>query len=74
MLNYRRAPAFLALAEKYPHELLEQAANHARYLQLKSPKQLQTILQNLQEKQTENQIAISQQTQQMTRDADYFIQ
>lgn len=74
MLNYRRALAFLALAEKYPHELIEQSAGHARYLQLKSPKQLQIVLENLQATQQEQSMQISPQTQQMTRKADYFIQ
>lgn len=74
MLNYRRALAFLALSEKYPHELLEQAADHAMYLQLKSPKQLRDVIQKLQARQQENPVSISEKTQAMIRDADYFIQ
>jgi hypothetical protein len=74
MLNYRRALALLNFTRQYPLELLEAAAEVAIPYQLHTPKPFQRLLEKL--KATQSQppgIPISQETQELLRDADYFI-
>jgi hypothetical protein len=74
-LNMRRAQGLVALAEKYPPSLMEQAAELALKQQLSthSPlfKRLIETLQNHQQQQ--HPIHLSQQSLEFVRDMDYFI-
>lgn len=72
-LNTRRALAILRLVDKYNQTQLEEAAKVAVIHKLYSPKQLETLIQKMQTQHTEENILISEATQQFIRKADYFI-
>ena len=73
-LNYRRALALLNFARQYPVELLEAAAEVAIPYQLHTPEPFQRVLEKLKAAESRHvEIPISQETQELLREADYFI-
>jgi len=74
-LNMRRAQGLVALAEKYPRPLVEQAAELALNQQLSTHPQLfKRLIETLQKNnQQQSPIHLSQQSLEFVRDMDYFI-
>ena len=74
-LNMRRAQGLVALAEKYPRPLVEQAAELALDQQLSTyPKLFKQLIETLKNNnQQQNPIHLSQQSLEFVRDMDYFI-
>jgi hypothetical protein len=74
-LNMRRAQGLVALAEKYPRSLVEQAAELALNQQLSThPKLFKQLIETLQNHhQQPSPIHLSQQSLEFVRDMDYFI-
>jgi transposase len=74
-LNMRRAQGLVALAEKYPRPLVEQAAELTLKQQLSTyPKLFKQLIETLQNnQQQQNPIHLSQQSLEFVRDMDYFI-
>lgn len=74
-LNMRRAQGLVALTEKYPQTLVEQAAELALNQQLSTyPKLFKQLIETLQKnKQQQSPIHLSQQSLEFVRDMDYFI-
>jgi transposase len=74
-LNMRRAQGLVALAEKYPQPLVEQAAELALKQQLSThPKLFKRLLETLpNHHQQQRPIQLSQQSLEFVRDMDYFI-
>ena len=74
-LNMRRVQGLVALAEKYPLPLVEQAAELALKQQLSThPKLFQRLIETLQKNnQQQSPILLSQQSLEFVRDMDYFI-
>jgi adenosine deaminase len=73
-LNTRKAQALIKLADSYPAKHLNAAAHIACQHKYHLPKQFETILQKISFEREENDIPISEATQQFIRPADYFIQ
>ena len=70
----RRAQGLVALAEKYPRSLVEQAAELALNQQLSThPKLFKQLIETLQNHQQPSPIHLSQQSLEFVRDMDYFI-
>lgn len=74
-LNMRRAQGLVALAEKYPPLLVEQAAELALKHQLSThPKLFKRLMETIQNhNQQQRPIQLSQQSLEFVRDMDYFI-
>jgi len=74
-LNMRRAQGLVALAEKYPLPLVEQAAELALNQQLSTHPQLfKRLIETIQNhNQQQRPIQLSQQSLEFVRDMDYFI-
>ena len=74
-LNMRRAQGLVALAEKYPPSLVEQAAELALNQQLSThPKLFKRLIETIQNhQQQQSPIQLSQQSLEFVRDMDYFI-
>jgi hypothetical protein len=74
-LNMRRAQGLVALAEKYPLPLVEQAAELALKQQLSThPKLFKRLIEIIQNhNQQQRPIQLSQQSLEFVRDMDYFI-
>jgi hypothetical protein len=74
-LNMRRAQGLVALAEKYPRPLVEQAAELALKQQLSTHPQLfKRLIETIQNHdQQQSPIHLSQQSLEFVRDMDYFI-
>jgi predicted lipid carrier protein YhbT len=74
-LNMRRAQGLVALAEKYPRPLVEQAAELTLNQQLSTyPKLFKRLIETLQNhQQHQSPIQLSQQSLEFVRDMDYFI-
>jgi hypothetical protein len=74
-LNMRRAQGLVALAEKYPQPLVEQAAELALDQHLSTyPKLFKQLIETLQNNnQQQKPIHLSQQSLEFVRDMDYFI-
>lgn len=73
-LNTRKAQALIRLADRYPAERLNAAANIACQNKFHLPKQLEAILEKISSEREETGILVSEATQQFVRPADYFIQ
>jgi hypothetical protein len=74
-LNMRRAQGLVALAEKYPRPLVEQASELALKQQLSTHHKLfKQLIETLQKNnQQPSPIHLSQQSLEFVRDMDYFI-
>lgn len=74
-LNLRKAQALLALAERWPHQLVEQAAAYAIAQNISAtPKSFIRLLQSLEgQNQPQTQLPVSEQTFEFIRDMAYFI-
>ncbi len=74
-LNMRRVQGLVALAEKYPRPLVEQAAELALNQQLSTHPQLfKRLIETIQNhNQQQRPIQLSQQSLEFVRDMDYFI-
>jgi transposase len=71
-LHYRRALALLNFTRQYPVELLEAAAQVAIPYKLHVPKQFERLLEKLHASE-QTPVPISSDTQELLREADYFI-
>lgn len=71
-LNYRRALGLLNFTNKYSAALVEAAAPVASFYKLHVPKQFERVLEKLKAKE-QTPLPISHQTQELLREADYFI-
>ena len=75
-LNLRRAQGIISLANNYPTEIIEQAAEVAltnfRYI---TPKLFKALIKNLQQRNIENnsQLSLSDETSSFVRDMEYFL-
>jgi len=73
-LNTRRAQALIRLAERYPNEQLNLAAQVACQYKCYVPKQVERIIQKITAASEDSEISISEATQAFIRSADYFTQ
>ncbi len=73
-LNTRRAQALIRLAERYPNEQLNIAAQIACQYKCYVPKHVERIIQKIMAASDDTEISISEATQAFIRPADYFIQ
>ena len=75
-INLRKAQGIVALAKKYPADVIEQAAEAAlaRFGSI-SPKLFKSMIEKLLQQQTEhnNQLSLSDETSGFVRDMEYFI-
>jgi transposase len=75
-LNLRRAQGLVSLAQKYPSEIIESAAEVAldSYTYV-SPKIFKSIIKNIKQRKNdeEAQLALSEETKSFVRNADYFL-
>jgi len=71
-LNTRRAMALLRLLQKYPPKELNRAAKVALKHKLYVPKQFEAVLQKMSFQNAEDNILISEATNEFIRSSDYF--
>ncbi|KKK77082.1 hypothetical protein LCGC14_2857170, partial [marine sediment metagenome] len=75
-LNLRRAQGIVSLANNYPAELIEQAADVAlANFRSITPKLLKALIENIQQRNIENnnQLSLSDETCSFVRDMEYFL-
>jgi len=75
-LNLRRAQGIISLANNYPAELIEQAAEAAlTNFRSITPKLLKALIENIQQRHIENnsQLSLSDETCSFVRDMEYFL-
>lgn len=75
-INLRKAQGIVSLAQKYPNEIIENASEIALSLyRCVSPKIFKSIIENIQQKKTEQmgQLSLSEETSGFVRDMEYFL-